>query len=289
MRDLFRLMRPHQWTKNALCFAGAVFGDRLFQFDALRLDFLVFLVFCVASSAVYVFNDIHDRERDRMHPKKRHRPLASSAVSVPTAAFLGAALLAGSLGGAWFLGPSTLACTGLYLGLSFVYTQWGKHVALIDVLSIAIGFILRVLAGVYVLGDIPTAWIVLVTFFLATFLGFAKRRAELCRLDEGDDRQRPVLSQYSVAYLDMQLTGASIMAVMSYALLTVSSGKNPSLVVTLPIVYYAIMRYKQLVTMESAGEEPEILLLRDARILAAGILWILVYVLVAYTRMELFR
>ena len=297
IRSLLSLLRPHQWTKNTLVFAGVIFGGRLRETEAILLDLAVFGIFCAASSAAYIFNDVVDRERDRAHPRKRKRPIASGAVGVPVAVAVALVLAGVALGGATLLERWTLGCVALYFLNNLVYTTWLKNHVLFDVLPIAFGFILRLLAGIYVLGDLPTAWIVLCTFFMAVFLGFAKRRAELFRLTEpAPDRapqevepQRPVLAEYTVEYLDQLLGSAATMAIMCYALLTVASDKNPTLVVTLPIVYYAIMHYKRRVMVGASGEEPEMILLRDVRILGSIFLWLVAYVAIEYFDIWLFQ
>ena len=252
-----------------LVFAGWIFGGHVGQPALLWLELAVFLIFCAISSAVYILNDIVDRERDRRHPSKRNRPIASGEVSVPTAAVLGGSLALGALLGAWALGWSTLACVLLYIGNNLLYSFFFKHIAVIDVLSIAFGFILRLLAGIYVFGDLPTSWAVLCVLFLALFLAIAKRRAELHNLTAQGISQRPVLSGYTIDYLDSLLNSAATMAILCYALFTVTSGKNPTLVVTLPIVYYAVMHYKRIVMVRQDGEEPEKILVKERRILAA--------------------
>lgn len=289
IRTLIGLLRPHQWTKNVFCFAGAIFGGQLWEPHALLLDLYIFLVFCAASSAVYIFNDIIDRQRDRWHPQKRHRPVASGAVRIHVAALLGAILLAGAVGGAWVLGPSSLICVGLYVANNLLYSLVLKNVALVDVLSIAAGFVLRLMAGVYVLADIPTAWIVVCTFFLASFLGFAKRRGEIGGLETESAPQRPVLSAYTISYLDLLVNNAATMAIMSYALFTVTGGRNPTLALTVPIVYYAIMQYKWLVTGGQAGEQPAQTLLTQPRILVSILLWLAAYVAIDYGSLRLLR
>ncbi len=286
---LVRLLRPHQWTKNVLCFAGAVFGGRLLDAHALTLDLCTFGVFCAISSAGYIFNDIADRERDSEHPTKRRRPIASGAVSPHLAAIIGVGLAGISLAGAAALGPAAFVCVVLYLVNTAVYSAVLKHLALLDVLSVAFGFVLRLLAGVYVLGDLPTAWIVLCTLFLAVFLGFAKRRAELQGLMNQQNTQRPVLRKYTVAYLDLLLNSAATMAVMSYALFSVASGKNPTLVVTLPVVYYAIMHYKRMVVVRGVGDEPDRILLKERRMMLCVAVWLALFVAVEYLDIGLFR
>lgn len=286
---LVRLMRPHQWTKNGLCLAGAIFSGRLFDLSAMELGAATAIIFSLGSSSIYVLNDILDRQRDRLHPKKRLRPVAAGLVSVPIAAGLAAGLAVAAMVGGWWLGGASLGCLLLYLGNNLAYSTRLKHLPLFDVLSIAMGFVLRLLAGVYVLDVLPTAWIVLCTFFLAVFLGFAKRRAELRSLASGASVQRPVLSSYSVPYLDNLLNGAAVSTILCYALFTVTSGKNPTLVVTLPIVYYAILHYKRLVMVDDSGEEPDRLLLRDRGIALSVVLWLALYLAMTHCDIVLFR
>jgi 4-hydroxybenzoate polyprenyltransferase len=296
--DYLRLLRPQQWTKNGFCLAGVLFGPgRMGDAGAWRQAILTMVVFCAVSSAVYVINDIRDRERDRLHPRKRMRPLARGTVGLPTA--LGSALLLASLAlsGGHLLGAGVLACVVVYLVNNLLYCFWLKHKAIFDALSIALGFCLRVCAGVYAVGDLPTTWITLCTFFLAVFLGFSKRRVELAgllgnsKLDEDHHvpDQRPVLSKYSVPFLDHLVNSSAIMAVMCYALFTTSSGKNPSLVITVPIVFYAVTHYKRLVMLLDAGEEPDRVLLKDQGIQASLALWLIAYFGLTYGNLRWFH
>jgi 4-hydroxybenzoate polyprenyltransferase len=284
-----QLLRPQQWTKNLVAFAGVIFGGRITQLDAILLDLVVVIAFTAASAATYVFNDLRDVELDRLHPDKRRRPLASGRVSTAFARRLGALLLIGALGVAVFLNTKTLACIVAYLVINLLYSVSLKHVPLLDVTCIAVGYVLRVLAGVYVLNDMPTAWIVLCTFFLALFLGIAKRRSEFVRLESVDRAQRPVLRGYSLDLLDSLLNSSATMAVMCYALFTATSGKNPSLIVTVPIVYYAIMHYKLLVLRRNRGEEPEQILLKDVTIQISIVLWLICFVAIFYGHVTLFK
>ncbi len=289
MKAYLKLLRPHQWSKNILVFAGWIFGGHIGQPALLWLELAVFLIFCAISSAVYILNDIVDRERDRRHPSKCKRPIASGEVSVPAAAVLGGSLALVALLGAWSLGGSTLACVLLYIGNNLLYSFFFKHIAVIDVLSIAFGFVLRLLAGIYVFGDLPTSWAVLCVLFLALFLAIAKRRAEMNSLTAQGISQRPVLSGYTIDYLDSLLNSAATMAILCYALFTVTSGKNPTLVITLPLVYYAVMHYKRIVMVRLDGEEPEKILVKERRILVLILLWLVTYVIIDYGNIHLFR
>jgi len=280
IRSLWILLRPHQWTKNGLCFAGTIFSGRYVDPSALAAAVGIFVAFSAASSAVYIPNDILDRDRDRLHPKKRHRAIASGAVPVSGAACLGLLLAAGALAGTWWLPAGALVCLLLFLANNVAYSVRLKHVTLFDVLCITFGFVLRLGAGTYAIGELPTTWIVLCSFFLAAFLGFSKRRAELSTLPEEDRQQRPVLSKYTVQYLDSLISSSAIMAIMSYALFTTAAGRNPSLILTLPVVYYAIMYYKRLVMQGNSGEEPDVILIKNRRIRLCIGLWLALYLII---------
>jgi 4-hydroxybenzoate polyprenyltransferase len=284
-----RLLRPHHWTKNLVCLAGVLFSGRFVDPSAVVRALETFLVFCAASSAAYVFNDILDRERDRQHPSKRLRPIASGAIRPPVAMAIGVGLAAAALAGGWALGLGALICLTLYGINNVAYSVWLKHVALLDVLSIALGFVFRLLAGVYVVGELPTTWISLCTFFLALFLGFGKRRAELAALGPSDNHQRPVLALYPIPYLDYLLDSSAVMAVICYALFTTWHGKNPTLVIGVPIVFYAVMRYRRLVMLQNVSEEPERVLLSDTPIRVSILLWLATYLVIEHGDLRLFR
>jgi len=277
-----RLLRPQQWTKNLACMAGVVFGGRLGEPHAVLLDALVVVTFTLAAAAVYVVNDLFDLAHDREHATKRTRPLAAGEVTTTAATVLALGLAVAAGVGAALLGRGTAACLGAYGVLNVLYSLGWKHVALLDVCCIAFGYVLRVLAGVVVLGDVPTGWILLCTFFLALFLGFTKRRAELLDPDRVGNDQRPVLHAYDRRGLDSLVDGSATMAVMTYALFTTTSGKNPSLIVTVPIVYYAIMHYRQRAQASGLGQEPDRLLLSDRALQVCIVLWLVAFVGIFY-------
>jgi 4-hydroxybenzoate polyprenyltransferase len=281
MPPLLRLLRPNQWSKNGLCLAGVFFSGHWLDGHALRLAAETFGVFCLVASSVYVWNDLMDRERDRLHPKKRRRPIASGAVSPAAGLAIFALLLGAGVAWAWVLNTAVLACVLMYLAVNFAYSSLLKHVVLLDVLAVAFGFVARLLAGVFVIDEKPTSWIALCTFFLAVFLAFGKRRAELANLGEQDGTQRPNLRGYTLDYLDGLVNGAGIMAIISYALFTVLSAPSPTLVVTVPVVYYAISHYQRMLLRNEYGEEPDAVLVKDGRILASIAIWLVLYLLVS--------
>lgn len=302
MPPLLRLLRPHQWTKNLACLAGVVFGGRITEPHAIAMGVAIAAAFSLAASAMYVFNDIQDIDRDRRHPKKRLRPLASGQVNLYVAYGMMLVLVIAAIGMAAWLGERSLFCLLLYIPINLSYSLYLKHQAIFDVSCIAVGFVLRLLAGIYVVGDIPTAWIALCTFSLALFLGFAKRRAELSDLlldvDSGLSgsgiqskarSQRPVLEQYTVPFLDSLVNSTATMTVMCYALFTTTSGKNPSLVITVPVVHYAVMHYKYLIMVQRGADEPDRVFLTDARIGMSILLWLVGYLGIVYGNLNFFR
>ncbi|CAG1021324.1 decaprenyl-phosphate phosphoribosyltransferase [Methylococcales bacterium] len=286
--DLIKLCRPHQWTKNVFCLAGLVLSKVPVDIHAIVSVALVVGAFCLLSSAVYVLNDIVDVERDRAHPKKKNRPIASGRVSAKQAATLFVALLLVSLSFAATLPVSVIVCLLLYLMLNVAYSLRLKHVAVLDVFCISLGFLLRLSAGVYVIGDIPTTWIMLCGFFLTLFIGFAKRRTELA-VTADILEQRPVLDYYSVDYLDFLVSASSTMAIVSYAVFTTTGGRDPILTLTVLPVVYAVFHYKRTMMIGGGSEEPDRILLRDRAIWICVILWLAIFFAASHFQPEIFR
>lgn len=268
------MLRPVQWTKNAVVLAGVVFSGEADQPEQVARALLAVVAFCAASSAMYIVNDWHDRARDRLHPLKKHRPIASGAiggrVAVLTATALFAITIAISAGLSW----SFTACIVAYLALTTLYTYVLKNHAGLDVVAIASGFLLRAMGGALAV-DVPMSiWLFLCTFLLALFLGFGKRRHELLLFNGNGGQHRDALSGYSRRQLDwaVRLTaGSSVTAYFIYSLVTNSARHDNALVVTVPLVALAIGRYLVLVFRCGLGGAPEMLLLRD-RLLQASIL-----------------
>jgi 4-hydroxybenzoate polyprenyltransferase len=285
-----RLLRPRQMTKNVFCLAGLIFSGRFLEPGAFPGACLAFASFCLISSAVYILNDCIDRERDRVHPRKRNRPIASGTVGLPEAVVLASVLTAGAIALAYLASKGTQVCLLLYMANNLAYSLVLKHKAIVDVISIATGFVLRLLAGVYAVDDLPTSWITLCTFFLTVFLAVCKRRAELGGIVPADENtQRPVLSKYTLQFLDYLVNSSAVMTVMCYALFTTTAQKNPSLVITVPIVFFAVMHYKRIVMLLHDGEEPERVVLRDIRLQLSIVIWFALYLLIALGNWHLFR
>jgi 4-hydroxybenzoate polyprenyltransferase len=281
-------LRPQQWIKNLACLAGLIFSCQLFDAGALGRSLLGLFAFCLASSAVYILNDVVDRDRDRNNPRTAGRPLASGELPVGVALVALGLLLAGAAHIAGRLGWACLAVLALYGALNLLYSLHLKQAAIADVMCIALGFVLRVVFGVYAVGVRPTAWIVLCMFFLALFLGFAKRRAELMTHLDRPAEARPVLRQYSRAFLDIVLAISATTTILCYALFTVASQRNPTLIVTVVPVVYCVTRYLLHVLVHGRGEAPDAVLLSDRHIWAGVFCWLSLCVGILYSDVRLF-
>ena len=286
---LLRAARPSQWVKNCACFAGLVFSGKLFDPKAVVGALLAFVGFSLAASACYLMNDVFDREADRRNPKKRGRAIAAGLVSVRLALGTSALLLVGSMFVTLALPWSCRFILAIYALMSLAYSYRLKQSVLLDVQILAIGFVLRVLHGVYAVEVLPSPWIVLCMFFLALFLGFAKRRGELNETEGEDFSRRPVLGKYRIAILDQFLAMSAVMAILCYALYTVIGRPgNATLVVTVPLVVYAMFRYLFLIVVHGAGEAPERLVISDGVSFAIVVLWLTLCVAILYFNLNLF-
>ncbi|MBP9219500.1 MAG: decaprenyl-phosphate phosphoribosyltransferase [Sterolibacterium sp.] len=282
VKSLIRLMRPHQWLKNGFVFVGLLFGHAWEDPQRLVQVLLAFAAFCLLASGVYVMNDLIDREQDRQHPEKRHRPLASGQVSVVAALWLLAGCFGGGLALVLFSNNQAPWVFASYVVLNIGYTLGLKHVAVLDVFIIAAGFMLRILAGTSGVAIQPSYWLLLCSLMLTLFLGFAKRRAEAMALADGQAAShRRVLEHYSPAMLDQFMTIASAAAIISYSLYTVSPETlavhgTTHLIYSVPLVVYGMYRYLFLLHQQGEGGDPARLLLTDRHLLAAAGGWLLV-------------
>lgn len=283
-----QLLRPQQWVKNVFVFAGLIFGQRLGDLDAVLLVMLGFACLCVVSSSVYVINDIHDRDEDRLHPRKRLRPIAAGRVSVGAAGGLAATLLGAGLVGGWFLDRGFFIVVAVYVVLQFLYTFALKHMVLLDVIAIGAGFVLRAIAGVVLIHVDLSPWLVLCTFTLCLFMGFSKRRCELNALTENGDatRHRRTLAIYTRDLLNHMTTLTAGIAVVSFMLYATDARTKLAfgtdyLLYTLPIVVYAIFRFALLVE-HGRVDGPTDVMLRDRPFQFALVLWGIAAVVVVY-------
>lgn len=270
LRGLIKLMRPKQWVKNGFVLAPLVFSGEFLDLDAIGHALWAMLLFCVASSATYVINDMHDIERDRRHPKKsQSRPLAAGVVPVSAALFLLAGLYAVLLG-AWFVVPKVLGVIAAYLVLNLAYTFVLKHQPVVDIFTIAIGFVLRVYAGAVALSVPVSSWMFITTLCLALYLAAVKRRQEL---SQSGSEGRKVLEKYSVALVDRYAEMSATGALLFYSMFVMSA--KPALVITVPLVLFGLFRYWFVVEALDGGESPTDALLVDWQLLLTVVLWVL--------------
>lgn len=278
-----RLLRPHQWLKNGFVFVGLLFGHAWTDPVKLGQALAAFAAFCLLASAIYVMNDLIDREQDRLHPKKKSRPLAAGTLSVSAAVFLAAACLLGGAAVAWCWAGSAPWIFFAYVALNMAYSLGLKHVVILDVFIIAAGFMLRILAGTLGIGIAPSQWLLLCGLMLTLFLGFAKRRAELNALLADSAGHRRVLEHYTAPMLDQFIAIAMAGTVISYALYTVSAETialhgTRGLIATVPFVLYGMLRYLWRLHSRGGGGDPARELLTDPHLLAATAGWLLLVV-----------
>jgi len=277
--DVLQLLRPHQWVKNGFVLAGLLFGHAWDAPGFVAAALAATAAFCLASSAVYAFNDAHDAARDRVHPEKNGRPVARGAISAAAARGIAAALAAAALGVAAWTGWEVAALVAAYVALNVAYSLGLKHVPVVDVFLIAAGFMLRLLAGTWGIGIEPSRWLLACGFLLTLFLGFAKRRAELERLAEDAAQHRTVLESYTFAFLDKAVFACVIGMVVTYALYTVSEDTvalhgTENLIWTLPWVLLGSFRYLFRLNFRGGGGDPTQELLRDPLLAAAALGWV---------------
>ncbi len=283
---LLREMRPRQWAKNVFVFAALVFDLQLRQAQPLLRTIGGFVLLCMISSAVYIFNDIADVDADRQHPAKRNRPIASGQLSVSNAWIAGTLLAAGSIAGGFGLQSTFGVIITVYLIFNLLYSLWLKHAPIIDVLIVASGFVLRVAAGVSLIEVTRfSPWLYVCTTLLALIIGFGKRRAELLLLQDGANAHRRVLDGYTIPYLDHLIVIVSATTIMAYSLYTFSADNLPgnhTMMLTIPFVLYGVFRYLHLIHVENAGGAPDELILTDRPLMASILLWGLLAVAILY-------
>jgi 4-hydroxybenzoate polyprenyltransferase len=285
--NLLISVRPGQWTKNLLVFAGLLFGRKLLDPRAVGDALAAFVVFCALSSAVYLINDVADRETDRSHPLKARRPIASGALSV-RAAMIAAAIILGAGGAAAVaLGPWFTAVAVAYVALQALYSGPLKHIVIIDVLTLAIGFVLRAVAGAVAVDVEISHWLLVCTVLLALFIALAKRRHEIVLLAGEAPAHRPILGEYSPYLLDQMIAVVTASTLIAYIFYTVSPETQakfgtPWLGLTIPFPLYGIFRYLYLVHRREGGGSPADLLLTDRPLLLCVALWAVAVAVIIY-------
>ena len=283
---LLASLRPREWVKNLFVFAGVIFSQQVLTplaWTALG----AFAIFCGLSGAIYLFNDVADAERDRLHPSKRLRPIASGELSRTTAAIFGTLLLAGCLAAAFRIGASFGLVALGYAALLTAYSVWLKHVVILDVLTVAAGFVLRAVAGAVAVDAEISGWLLICTILIALFLALGKRRHEYRSLARDAAAHRPILAEYSESFLDQMISVVTASTVTAYALYTMSPETVAKfhtrlLPLTLPFVLYGIFRYLYLLYRRDLGGNPSDLLVTDRALLFDALLWMLATFAIIY-------
>jgi 4-hydroxybenzoate polyprenyltransferase len=290
--SLFVSLRPSQWTKNLIVFAALLFGQygggpAFVSSQAITRALAAFVIFCGLSGVVYLINDVADREKDRVHPLKRRRPIASGAISPSLAIGAAVVLAIAALAGAYALRPAFALVSLTYVGLLALYSGPLKHVVIIDVLTIAIGFVLRAVAGGVAIDVRIDHWLLILTILLALFLALSKRRHELVLLGEGATDHRPILQEYSPYLLDQMIAVVTASTLIAYAFYTVSPETvdkfhTDYLGLTRPLPLYGIFRYLYLVHQKEGGGSPAEMLLNDRPLLVCVALWAMATAAIIY-------
>jgi 4-hydroxybenzoate polyprenyltransferase len=281
-------LRPEQWTKNLLVLAGVVFGGRLLEPPAVAIALAAFAIFCALSGAVYLFNDVADREADQNHPLKRERPIASGQLSTTSAVTAGVVLGTAGVAAAFSIGTRFGIVAAAYLAAQILYSFGLKHVVIVDVLMIAAGFVLRAIAGAVAV-DVPIGhWLLVCTTLLALFLALSKRRHELTLLAQGATDHRRILEEYSPYLLDQMIgvvTSSTLIAYTVYATSSDTAARlgTAKLGLTIPFVLYGIFRYLYLVHQKRGGGSPATMLLTDRPLLGCVALWAASVIVLMYS------
>jgi 4-hydroxybenzoate polyprenyltransferase len=279
-------LRPGQWVKNLFVFAGLIFSQQLFT-PLVWPALAAFAIFCALSGAIYLFNDVGDREKDRLHPKKRERPVAAGEVPVRVALTAALALVVVGLVLAFQLSSGFGATAVAYVVLLVAYTAWLKHIVIVDVLVVALGFVLRAVAGAIAIAVEISGWLLICTVLIALFLALGKRRHEYLVFEAEPGRHRPVLAEYNAPLLDQMIAVVTASTVTAYALYTMSPEtvakfRTYWLPATLPFVLYGIFRYLYLLYRRRLGGNPSELFLSDRALLVNTLLWIAAVLVIIY-------
>ncbi len=273
---LLLLLRPRQWSKNLVLFAGLIFSFSVFDLRLLTISILAFCCFCLLSSSAYIINDIFDINEDRAHPKKRLRPLAASKITPKQALIFFFPLSAAALTLAWLININFAISAIVYLLIAISYTIWIKHVVILDLFAIASGFLIRALAGALAIEVDISPWFLLCALLLSLFLALTKRRQELVKLGDNKANYRRLLDHYPLSYLDQLISIVTASTIISYSLYTFTAGPTVLLMLTIPFVVYGIFRYLYLVYKVEIEENPDELLLKDIPLIITILLWVLI-------------
>ncbi len=284
---LLKLARPTQWLKNGIILLALIFAGEMTHPEKVELALLAIAIFCLLSSAVYTFNDLIDRKNDRKHPLKKNRPIASGKVSIGAAVTMVVILSSVGLAAAWLINTNFFMTAVVFLGFNLLYTLWLKNIVIVDVMAVALSFVVRAYAGAFAI-DVPASkWMLINTLLLAMFLGFGKRRHELIVLEEGAAAHRKILGKYSPYLLDQLIavvTPSVLVMYMLYSFSTEVSLKlgTQNLFATIPFVVYGLFRYLYLIHKEEKGGSPTRVLIGDLPIMITVLLWLITSSLVLY-------
>lgn len=283
---LLASLRPRQWVKNLFVFAGVIFSQQLLT-PRIWPALAAFAIFCGLSGSIYLFNDVADADKDRLHPAKRLRPIASGALPLGTAVGFGVLLLAGCLAAAFALSPAFGLVSLCYGALLTAYSLWLKHIVIVDVLTVSMGFVLRAVAGAVAVDVEISGWLLICSILMALFLGLGKRRHEYLSLTGDAAAHRPILADYSEGFLDQMISVVTASTVTTYALYTMSPETVAKfhtrlLPLTLPFVLYGIFRYLYLLYRRDLGGNPSDLVVTDRGLLLDVLLWMLTTLAIIY-------
>lgn len=273
IKALIKLLRPKQWIKNSFVLAAIIFSGNFLKTNVLIKNIAIMFMFCLASSCVYILNDIIDVEKDRCHPKKKFRPIASGDVSVKLAVILGIILTLIVIICSYKISSLALIIILSYLFLNIFYSFKLKHIIIIDVMVITLGFVLRIECGSVVTGVSLSPWLILCTILLSLFLALNKRKSEIIELNTKGASHRKILEEYSVELIDRMLNLVTPAILISYCLYTFNSIQNRNMMLTIPFIIYGIFRYEYLMSKNNAGGKPEDVFFKDKPFLINIILW----------------
>jgi 4-hydroxybenzoate polyprenyltransferase len=286
LRALIKAMRPRQWTKNGFVFFALIFDKQLFLIKPFIRTVEGFALFCLISSAVYLFNDIADVEADRNHPQKKFRPIASGKLPIRVALIAAWVLTFIAIAVGYLLSPTFAFFVAIYLLTNLLYSRWLKHISILDVLIVSSGFVLRVAAGVALITvERFSPWLYIVTVLFSLYIGLGKRRAEMNLLADGASAHRKVLEGYTIPLLDQYITIVSSTTIIAYSLYTFSAPNLPAnhtMMLTIPFMVYGIFRYLQLIQIGHAAGAPDEVALKDRPLQITVLLWGLTVIAVFY-------
>jgi 4-hydroxybenzoate polyprenyltransferase len=280
-------MRPHQWTKNFFIYAALIFSQNIFNLPLLIKTTIAFSAFCLISSALYIFNDLKDLEEDKLHPLKSKRPIASGKIKKSTATLVIIILSLLGFSSAFSLNKNYFIIILVYFLLQLSYSIKLKHIVILDVFVVALGFLIRVVAGGLAIEVSLSSWLLICTILLALFLALSKRRHELVLLEDDASEHRPILEEYSPYLLDQMIAVVTASTVIAYCLYTISEETvtkfgTTNLIFTVPFVLYGIFRYLYLIHQKIEGGSPEALIIKDKPLLVDIFLWIATAVIILY-------